>query len=256
MNTQKWLGIAVAVLAGIALVSNPALARDRGDRGDRGPHHERAVTHKGDRAGPSFRGPSRDSRPSARGFHSSRELARTPPRDFRGAPPSFRERGSARSFAGPSRDSSSRASRRDFDRPRHGESTRNFARSRDFGPRSHGSWSRSSRGPGASSSHSVNHGFHGSFTSFSSDQKRHWRHGRWHHGHHHGKFGWWFIVNGFWFFYYTPIYPYPLYVSASYYYDEPYYDDYYWYWCDDPPGYYPYVRECYGPWIPVPPEPY
>lgn len=29
----------------------------------------------------------------------------------------------------------------------------------------------------------------------------------------------------------------------------------YWYWCDDPPGYYPTVHECPGGWLQVPPRP-
>jgi hypothetical protein len=28
-----------------------------------------------------------------------------------------------------------------------------------------------------------------------------------------------------------------------------------WYYCDDPAGYYPYVKNCYGPWHPVPARP-
>ncbi len=29
----------------------------------------------------------------------------------------------------------------------------------------------------------------------------------------------------------------------------------YWYYCDRPSGYYPYVKECFGTWRAVPPEP-
>lgn len=29
----------------------------------------------------------------------------------------------------------------------------------------------------------------------------------------------------------------------------------YWYYCADPPGYYPEVKECQGDWQPVPPRP-
>jgi len=56
------------------------------------------------------------------------------------------------------------------------------------------------------------------------------------------------------FFYPGPIYPYP----DSYYdmspplYEAPQVPGY-WYYCDDPPGYYPYVEECRRPWNMVAP---
>lgn len=91
---------------------------------------------------------------------------------------------------------------------------------------------------------------HTSYDQFSSSDRAAWRHGSWRHTRHNGKWGWWWYVGGVWFFYDAPIYPFPTFIG--YYYDEyPY--DYYWYWCDDPPGYYPYVRECYYDWVPVPP---
>jgi len=109
-------------------------------------------------------------------------------------------------------------------------------------------------GPG----HDLGH-FHGhDFAHFTHVDHEHWQHGSWHHTWHHGHYGWWWLVDSFWFFYPEPIYPYPLYVGADYYYD--YYDQYgtppyYWYYCEDPPGYYPYVQQCNGPWEPVPPSP-
>jgi hypothetical protein len=62
-------------------------------------------------------------------------------------------------------------------------------------------------------------------------------------------------VNGGWFFYTEPVYPYPHHVSETVY-DEPA-QDYgdYWYYCRDPEGYYPYVRQCNGAWEPVAPQP-
>lgn len=98
--------------------------------------------------------------------------------------------------------------------------------------------------------------FHGkSFSQFSSSDHHKWRRGNWRHTSHDGKFGWWWYVDGFWFFYATPIYPYPTYIGSTIFVDfGP--NDYYWYWCDDPPGYYPYVRYCYSGWIPVPPTYY
>ena len=55
-------------------------------------------------------------------------------------------------------------------------------------------------------------------------------------------------------FYPEPIYPYP-----DFYYDmpPPLYEapqvPGYWYYCDNPPGYYPYVAECRRPWNTVAP---
>lgn len=87
---------------------------------------------------------------------------------------------------------------------------------------------------------------------FTPRERAVWTHGRWWHGRHNGRFGWWWGVDGGWFFYSAPVYPYPDYVSQTYY-DEPSgdYGDY-WYYCRDPEGYYPYVRTCHGSWEPVP----
>ena len=95
-----------------------------------------------------------------------------------------------------------------------------------------------------------------SFERFSPPERRLWEGGDWRHTWHEGHLGWWWVVSGDWFFYPQPIYPYPLYVGPSYYYD--YYNSYgppsyYWYYCEDPPGYYPYVPRCFVPWQPVPP---
>lgn len=80
-----------------------------------------------------------------------------------------------------------------------------------------------------------------------------WHGGAWHHGWHNGRFGWWWVVPGWadWYYYNTPIYPGP----------DPYLPPGvgagptpYWYYCQNPPGYYPYVPQCYGPWQPVLPQ--
>lgn len=78
-----------------------------------------------------------------------------------------------------------------------------------------------------------------------------WRSGHWVHGEHTGRRGWWWVAGGIWFFYPVPIYPYP----------DPYMPPLieaplapgYWYYCDDPPGFYPYVAECHMPWHAVAP---
>ncbi len=94
------------------------------------------------------------------------------------------------------------------------------------------------------------------FEHFSPPERRLWEGGDWRRTWHDGHLGWWWVVSGDWFFYPQPIYPYPLYVGPSYYYD--YYGtygppSYYWYYCEDPPGYYPYVPRCFVPWQTVPP---
>jgi hypothetical protein len=76
-----------------------------------------------------------------------------------------------------------------------------------------------------------------------------WRGGHWINARHGGRFGWWWVVGPQWYFYPQPIYPYPdpyapptvAAVPQTYYY------------CDNPPGYYPYVPACPTPWRAVPP---
>lgn len=77
-----------------------------------------------------------------------------------------------------------------------------------------------------------------------------WRRGHWFHGDHFGRFGWWWIVAGIWYFYPAPVYPYPdpyvpptavVPVTPTYY-----------YWCAVPRGYYPQVAVCRVPWQAVP----
>lgn len=90
-----------------------------------------------------------------------------------------------------------------------------------------------------------------------------WRRGRWYHTSYLGRFGWWWVVAGMWYFYPFPIFPYP----------NPYIPGtivvvqtrdsgsspppaeapvQYWYYCAAPEGYYPYVSECPGGWTAVP----
>lgn len=163
-----------------------------------------------------------------------------PSRDFRATPPDFR-----RPPGGDNADRLPRTPHAFGDRtPR----TLDGPTARDFrGPRS--------RTPGAMTPPAVS-GFveRHDVSRFTPQQREAWTHGRWHHTWHHGRFGWWWFFNDFWFFYPEPFYPYPAYVGE--YYDDEYTDDGYWYWCDDPQGYYPYIQECNVDWIPVPPTPY
>jgi hypothetical protein len=97
---------------------------------------------------------------------------------------------------------------------------------------------------------------HHDFAHFTPAEHAAWTSGWWHHGQWHGRWGWWWFAGGFWWWYDTPVYPYPTYVSETYY-EEPTEDQggAYWYYCQNPPGYYPYVQYCNGPWQPVAPTP-
>jgi hypothetical protein len=128
---------------------------------------------------------------------------------------------------------------------------------------SHGHWNSNNL-----HDHNVSH--------FNTQDRAAWQHGHWQHGRHHGRDGWWWNSGGTWFFYDQPTYPYPGYVS-DYYYSDDFYDGgddgyasdagdpgygaapgdggYYWYYCNNPAGYYPYVKSCRGPWRAVTPTP-
>lgn len=93
----------------------------------------------------------------------------------------------------------------------------------------------------------------------------HWRGGHWHHGHHGDHFGWWWVVGGLAYLYAAPVYPYPApyerivvvedYPDVEVEPQAPPPSTRYWHYCDNPRGYYPYVRECPGGWRRVPAEP-
>ena len=91
-----------------------------------------------------------------------------------------------------------------------------------------------------------------------------WRSGYWHNGYHHGRLGWWWVAGGIWYYYPSPVYPYP----------NPYVPPVvvvhdgppppppapgpaptqFWYYCEKPAGYYPYVPTCPTPWREVAPQ--
>jgi hypothetical protein len=86
-----------------------------------------------------------------------------------------------------------------------------------------------------------------------------WRGGYWHQGRHGGRFGWWWVVAGAWYFYPQPVYPYPdpytppVVVVPSEVPVEPAVPPVqYWYYCDAARAYYPYVANCPDGWRPVP----
>lgn len=79
----------------------------------------------------------------------------------------------------------------------------------------------------------------------------HWRAGRWFNGLHEGRNGWWWIVDGLWYFYPAPVYPYPdPYVPSTVVVEttpvpagvQAYY------YCANPAGYYPDVPQCAMAW--------
>ena len=88
-----------------------------------------------------------------------------------------------------------------------------------------------------------------------------WRGGAWRHEWHDGRFGWWWLVGPDWYYYPEPLYPYPNpYVpptveAAPAVAGEGPPPAQYWYYCDNPPGYYPYVATCQTQWRPVPATP-
>lgn len=113
--------------------------------------------------------------------------------------------------------------------------------------------------------------FHGrDFRRFSVEERRVWLGGRWIHDSHNGRYGWWWVTDGVWYFYPQPIYPYPTYVPdpevvvngppPGAYPPPPGYGAApppapVWYYCDNPQGYYPYVQACSSGWRQVPQAP-
>ena len=103
------------------------------------------------------------------------------------------------------------------------------------------------------------------YAHFTTADRDRWRHGTWHHQFIDGRYGWWFVVDGIWYFFDAPVYPYPTSIpDVVYIPDEDYYGDEedaappppgpsgnYYYFCPDSQTYYPYVTSCPSPWQPV-----
>lgn len=100
----------------------------------------------------------------------------------------------------------------------------------------------------------------------------HWHDGYWHHGYYNGRFGWWWIAGGTWYWYSAPVYPYPdpyippAVVAAPVVVPAPAVapppaeaaspaPGQVWYYCKAAKQYYPYVSECPGGWKTVPAQP-
>lgn len=95
----------------------------------------------------------------------------------------------------------------------------------------------------------------GAFHRFHQDAWR-WQHGHWFHGVGGHRLGWWWIVGPVWYLYPTPVYPYPDPYQAPLTSIVPSTDaeaaPQFWYYCSNPPGYYPQVAQCNQPWQQVP----
>jgi hypothetical protein len=108
---------------------------------------------------------------------------------------------------------------------------------------------------------------HGDIRYFHDRDFYAWHQGYWHHAWYGGRFGWWWIVSGVWFFYPVPVYPYPdPYVPSDFAAPPPPPEDtppsvanQFWYFCPASNAYYPYVPACPTGWQQVPansnPEP-
>ena len=89
--------------------------------------------------------------------------------------------------------------------------------------------------------------WHGDIYHFRDYDFVYWRGGHWFNGPHEGRAGWWWVVNGAWYFYPAPVYPYPdpyvppgvAVVQGA---TTPYYH------CSSPEGYYPYIAQCAVLW--------
>jgi hypothetical protein len=139
--------------------------------------------------------------------------------------------------------------------------------------------------------HRDHRDFHGrDFRVFTPLELSLWTGGAWLNEWHGGRFGWWWVADGVWYWYPEPAYPYPTYVSEPVVVVQPPPPAYApppvavvqpppppayepppapvvvqapppqegappaqsWYYCDNPQGYYPYVQACASGWRPVP----
>ena len=98
--------------------------------------------------------------------------------------------------------------------------------------------------------------WHGDISRFHEHDWNLWRGGRWAHARHDGRMGWWWIVGANWYFYSSPVYPYPspweppasVLVSPPVGVAPAAPPTQYWYYCEPAHGYYPYVPNCPGGW--------
>src|SRR5262245_39307155 len=104
--------------------------------------------------------------------------------------------------------------------------------------------------------HEIERWRHGEIQRFHEHDMARWRAGHWFHGEHRGQLGWWWVVDGTWFFYPTVVYPYPdPYVPPTVVTQAPSSAPTYWYYCQSAQEYYPYITACPEGWTPVAPQP-
>lgn len=124
---------------------------------------------------------------------------------------------------------------------------------------------------GAAPSQFAHGEFYGhDYAHFTPHDQALWHSGAWRHEERDGRYGWWYVVDGIWYFYPEPIYPFPTYVPDVVYIPDveefappppavapppPAAASYYYYFCPDTQTYYPYVTSCASPWQPVSPTP-
>ena len=120
---------------------------------------------------------------------------------------------------------------------------------------------RRGRGEEDRRGHEVQRWRHGDIGRFHEGDRDRWRGGRWAHGEHLGRLGWWWIVDGVWYFYPAPVYPYPdpyvpstVLVQGSPPPPPPQAAPQYWYYCASVREYYPYVSHCPEGWMQVVPQ--
>jgi hypothetical protein len=107
----------------------------------------------------------------------------------------------------------------------------------------------------AAEGHEFERWRHGEIQRFHEHDMARWRAGHWFHGEHFGRLGWWWIVDGTWFFYPAVVYPYPdPYVPPTVVTQAPAAPAY-WYYCPSAQEYYPYITACPEGWTPVAPQP-
>jgi hypothetical protein len=129
--------------------------------------------------------------------------------------------------------------------------------------------------PGAVLHGENRHNFHGrNYHHFNEREPATWRNGNWHHTSYGGRFGWWWVVGGVWYWYAAPIYPYPTVVPIEPILVAPIVAEpprmvmpppqptfaaapqpLMLYWCDDPKGFAPHVQNCNVDWKPIPAPP-
>jgi hypothetical protein len=114
-------------------------------------------------------------------------------------------------------------------------------------------------GPGGPHPGGPHFAFHGrDVRHFGHEDLVRWRGGRWNRTCFDGRCGWWWFAGGQWYFYDAPVYPYPVVVSEVAYVEPgapvavapvaaplnvaP--PPRIYYYCDNPPGYYPAVSNC------------